>query len=69
MNYLVHWKRFTAENNIEEGGGFREYKENSNQVQRKTWYRSKETREVGFDRGKRLQERRITRKVHDENVV
>ena len=54
---------------MEEGGGFKKYKENSNQVQRKTQYRSKKTREVGFDKGKRLQERGVTREVHDENVV
>ena len=54
---------------MEEEGGFRECKENNNKIQRKTQCRSKETREVGFDKGKRLQERGITRKVHDENVV
>ncbi len=46
---------------MEEGGGFKKYKENSNQVQRKTQYRSKKqekldlTKERDFRKGELLE--------------
>jgi len=47
----------------------RRSKEGNSRIQRKSEYRSKKVREVRNGRGKRLQERRSTRKVYNKDVI
>ena len=49
--------------------GIRKFKRSTSIIQKKNRGRSKKTGEDRQGRGKRLQKRRVTRKVHGEDVV
>ena len=54
---------------MREEEGFRKYKRSGNRVWRNTLYRSEKTREIGFGRGKRLWEKKITGEIYGKNII